>query len=469
MQVLRGGSLDPELARRTGETVSAPDGHGSAPAPNAVCWAQDGVTSVADARTFLDTLRQPDLLLWNSIDADPGYPRSWLNHWQRGHNLALTPNVVAATAPDQQLREYHRSFGLGATRFFCPAKISARQTLAELARNDHRLLARIREAGLRRTLFYYKEAACEDLQHRLALEPVYCRPSAASYAAGNDKYEFARAATRYGFDAVDAELVNDAGALRRRFATVADQYGEGCILRPRCGAGGSGVHQVRSTDAAYAVWQRLRRKGDVLLMPYVPETVAVRHLAVHSIITRDGIRPLLVTEQLIRGGRFRGGMARPDWDPAEIAAILRAMEKIGPWLLDLGYVDAPVCIDGFVSKHRGEMRFVALDPNVRMSGTMMSWIVSTALSESAGRSFFWRAERFPLIGRSLSICALKSRLGQLLLDPSRLEQGGIFPTMISSLGLGICASWLTAILFAHDREHLDHLRNAVLRLGWLVR
>jgi hypothetical protein len=183
-----------------------------------------------------------------------------------------------------------------------------------------------------------------------------------------------------------------------------------------------------------------------------------------------GSLPLVFTDQLVRNRQFRGGRVTDDWPAEQVSLITGALDRIARWLRDLDYVDAPAGIDGFLLRGEDGPRFVALDPNIRMTGTMMPWAVVAALSDASARRFVWQVEAFRVIGLTLTLERLHRRLGADLLDRACIEQSGILPSIILSTGRvgGVGVTLLVAILLAPDLAHLDHLLNRILHLGALV-
>lgn len=435
-------------------------------------WEQYGITSAAEAGAFLEALRRRDVLVLPSADGDRGYPIVARGQQARGWGVAVSPTVVAASAPPPDLLAYHRSLGLGPERVFHPALPSARDRLARLTLDDADLMSALRADGtLRHAFVAFKDRDAELLLERLRLGPLYCGPPAAAYEAANDKLSFAEAAAARGFDAVPMVPAGDETSLVTAFRALSGRWGEGCIVRRRRGAGGNEVYHARSEHAARRIWRRLAGSRGVIVAPYVPRATIVRDVATHGIVTRTGFAPLAFADQLVRDRQFRGGRVTHDWPAEHVAAVVAGLDGIASWLHDLGYVDAPAGIDGFLVRSHGTLRFLAIDPNVRMTGTMMPWAVVAALSERVGRHFVWQVETFRLLGVTATFDRLRRRLGTDLLDAGSIERGGILPSMIlSTIHLGpLGVSLLTAILLAHDVTQLDRLRSRILRLGAVVR
>ena len=446
------------------ESSAPSDPTGSAP------WAQPGITALSDAGAFLDTLRSRASLVFYSADGDVGYPRASPIHHLRGQGASVSASIVAATPPPPELVAYHRALGLGPERLYCPARLRAGAPLAKLVLDDPALVDRIRrDPQLRQIVLAFKDNSAERLLGALGLAPAYCAPQAFAYEAANDKFEFARAGAHYGFPTLPMEQVDDPAALEPAFRSLAEIYGAGCVLRLRRGAGGEHVYHARSLPAARHAWRRLRARGALLVVARVPAELVLREVAAHGIATKTGFRPLVFSEQILQGYRFRGSRVTREWSEKEIRAISSALEGITRWLQDIGYVDAPVGVDGFLMGGPEGTRFVAIDPNVRMTGTMGPWAVMAALSEMAGKGFIWQTEHFAMLGPAITFPWLRTRLGADLLDAARLEQGGILPSLISPPWVGpFGISRLRVILLAHDAHHLTYLRRRV-RLGLLVR
>jgi hypothetical protein len=435
----------------------------SPPVPH---WAQPGITAVPVAREFLETLRRRDTLFIYCGDGEAGYPINFLNTRERGHGASVSPNVVTATPPPEELIACHRSLGLGPERVFCPASCR-RIPLAKAVLADERLLARLREDRSLRGLFTcFKDPQTERLSRRLGLDCVACAPPAAAYAALNDKFDFARAAARHGFAALSTRMTPDADTLEDAFRSLGGIYGQGCILRLRRGVGGLGLRHAPTLERARRIWRRLRAAGDVLVTPFIPPALVVRNIGLHGIATPEGFAPLVVTDQLIRDFRFRGGRVAHDLTAEEIGAIRACLPGFGSWLRAEGYVNAPAGVDGFLLRAADGPSFVAMDPNIRMTGTMRPWSVVATLSEAAGRSFLWQFERLGFISATLTLRRLHQRLGADMVEPGRLEQGGILPSYIGRFGLGpLGALRLEVILLGRDADHLDHLCRRVRALA----
>jgi hypothetical protein len=434
-------------------------------------WAQPGVTDVPAARDFLAALAAPDTIVLSSSDGDVGYTVTPRGQAFRGHGASVSRNVIAATPPPEDLLAYHRTLGLGPEHVFCPANASARTRLARLVLEDDALCARLRaDRSLARILVAFKDAAAEALIARVGLAPAYCTPPSSAYETANDKLAFADAGPRYGFDTVPMRLAADAPALDAAVRALADVYGEGCVLRLRRGASGRHIHRARTLRAARRIWRRLRAHGEVLVSPYVPPAHVLRNIATHGVVSDGRFAPFVFSEQLLHGSFFRGGHVPLAWDAAEVAAVRRGLGGIARWLADLGYTDAPAGIDGFLVRGADGPRFLALDPNIRLTGTMIPWAIVAALTDAIGRPFLWQVEWLPMLGAALTLPRLRRRLGADLVDAAALERGGILPAFLATRRLGpVGSSGLWALLLAHDAGHLDHLRARVRGLALMVR
>jgi hypothetical protein len=433
-------------------------------------WGQPGITDVAAAREFLAVLRSRDTLLFPSFDGDVGQRVTAHDHLLRGHCASVSASIVAASPPPSDLVAYHRALGFGPERVYCPTAISAQTRLAAGVLEDARLVETIRaDRTLTRAVVAFKDRSATELLDRLGLAPAYCAPSAQAYETANDKLHFARAGSAYGFETLPVEPV-DRQSIDGAFRSLAQHFGDGCIVRLSRGAGGNDVHHVRSPRAARRIFSQLAPRGQVLIMPFVPPGRVARNVATHGIVTDDGFAPLVFSEQRLRGPHFRGGRVAADWSAEEIAVISRSLAAIARWLHGLGYVNAPAGIDGFLLRDGGRLRFLALDPNVRLTGTTLPWAAAAVLSETAGRGFVWQAEQFYLAGVPLSFAWLARRLGADLLDPARPDRGGIVPSSISPARFGrFGVSALAVISLGHDAEHLARLRTRLQRLAPIVR
>lgn len=424
-------------------------------------WAQPGITDEPAARAFLAALRAPDTLVLGTNDGDAGHLTGFSQRL-RGHGVTVAANVIAATPPPADLAALHRSFGLGRTRYFCPRAPTAHATLAELVLADPALLDRIRaDAAITKMLVSYKSAAAARLVETLGLTPVLCDPPPLAYEAANDKLALARAGPRHGFATLEAVAVADEAALAAAFPAVAARYGDGCIVRATRGASGRDIHRARTLRAARRIHRRLAAAGrQVMLLPYVPPARVRRNVATHGMVTADGFAPFLFTDQIIRRYHFCGGRVTDVWSPAEIAAVRTALAGVARWFRALGYVDAPAGVDGFLVDEHGGPRFVALDPNARLSATMGPWAALTVLAERAGRPLSWRFEGLRMLGSALSIDRLRRRLGEDFLSPDAVERGGILPTSLNARRLGPFGdTHLWALLLGRDAAHVAHLRR----------
>ena len=424
-------------------------------------WAQTGITEPDDARRFLEALRSPDLLLMPSADGDVGYPLSRVSHLRRGHGASVSANVIAASRPPAELLAHHRALGLGPERIYCPSAPSARRRLAGLVLDDDALVSRIRtDGGLRRVLFAYKDRDAARLAERLRLEPVYGAPDPAAYDAANDKLRFWSAGDAHGFAVLPFEVADDEAGLDAAYRRLDAIHGEGCLLRFRRGAGGNAIGHARSPAIARRVWRTLRRRGEVLITPYVPRDRIVRNVSLHGIVTAAGFAPLLFGDQIVSGFRFRGNRVGDDWSAEEIAAVRRAIHGIAGWMRGVGFVDGLAGIDGLLLRGRSGPEFVALDPNARWTASIGPWAVVADLGERAGRRFVWQFESFRVLGSALTLARLRRRLGGDLLDAARIGSGGVLPSSMATLAVGgFGAFWMTAVLLAHDDDHLRHLRR----------
>ncbi len=431
-------------------------------------WVQLGITDVPAADRMLAALRAPDSLVVSALDGE-GDNASAGQHF-RGHGIHVGASVVTATPISEEVLDYHRSLGLGPARVFCPAGPTARTSVVRLVLKDAALCERLRaDRGIARLVLAYNDAAADALVARLGLTPAWAPPSAA-YDAANDKLALAEAASRYGFEAVPMRRVTERGGLEDAFRALHEPYGAGCILRLRRGSAGRDVHYAPTLRAARRVWRRLRARGDVLVSAYVPATRILRNVATHGFVTAAGFAPLFFSEQIIRRHVFRGGLVEPEWKADEIAPIRRALAGIAGWLRDLGYVDAPAGIDGFLVEGVDRPRFLALDPNIRMTGMMFPWAAVVALSERAGRGFVWQFEARRMLGVPLTLARFRRHFGEEFLRPEAPERGGVLPTFLTTRHVGPVGStfaWL--LLLGRDAAHLAHLRARVGTLGLVTR
>ena len=418
------------------------------------------------ARAFLDTLRDPTTLLLASADGEAGARRTRGGSRIRGQFAMAGASILAATPPDPELLAHLRTLGLGAERVFAPAVVSWRKPLTQLVLEDAALLARLRRApDLSCAMAAFKDASAAQVLERIGLPAAWCAPSPDAYAHANDKLAFAQAAARFGFDAVPLEPVADAAAVAETFDALSQTFGEGCIVRLRRGSSGHGVHRARSRRAAVRRWRRLRPLGEVLLAPYVPPGRVVRNVATHGIVTGGRFAPLVFSDQIVRGTDFRGGRVEAAWTTDERAAIAHTLDGVARWLATLGYAEAPAGVDGFLVREAGTLRFLALDPNIRLTATMMPWAIMATLAEAADRAFVWQFETHVIVGAALSFARLVRRLGDDLLRPEAWARGGIVPTLLAPAHLGVGRSVLSAILIATDAGHLAHLAARVQSLG----
>lgn len=430
-------------------------------------WAQPGVTAVSVARAFLDALRSPATLVLPTADGEAGFPRTRGGSRRRGQSAAPCPSIITAAPPPADLVAYHRALGVGSIRFFTPAAPSWSKPLAQCVLEDAELMARLHaDAGLSRIFVAFKDATSARLIERLGLAPAWCAPSPEAYASANDKLGFARAAAEFGFDALPLEPASDLDVLGRAFERLSGVYGDGCVVRLRRGAAGHGIHRARTRPQAERAWRRLRRRGDVLVAPYLPPARVVRNVAAHGIVTEGRFAPIVLSEQLVRRGWFVGGRVGACWDAEEVATIRGGLDRIAHWLAALGYVDAPAGVDGFLVREAGRLRFLALDPNIRLTATMLPWATVATLAEAAGRAFAWQFEHGSVLGPALSLARLRQRLGADLLEPHALDRGGILPTTIVGARLGVGRSGLSVILVGTDEAHLAHLEARLRSSGF---
>jgi len=430
-------------------------------------WSQAGITDVPVARAFLDAVRSPATLVLPTGDGELGCFRTRQGSRTRGHSAAPCPSVIAATPPPADLVAHHRALGVGGARFVTPAVVSWSKPLAQLVLEDAELVTRLRaDPRLSRIFVAFKDANAARLIERVGLAPAWCTPSPEAYANANDKLAFAQAATEFAFDVVPLEPAPTPDALALAFERLSGAYGEGCIVRLRRGAFGHGIHHARSRQEAQRAWGRLHPHGDVLVAPYLPPARVLRNVATHGIVTEGRFAPIVFSDQIIRQGWFVGGRVDATWGAEEIATIRRGLDAIARWLSAIGYTDAPAGVDGFLVREAGSLRFLALDPNIRLTATMLPWATVATLAEAAGRSFVWQFERRRVLGRALSLARLRRSLGTDLLRPDAVGQGGVLPSMIDGARLGFGLSILSVILVATDAEHLAHLVARVRRIGF---
>lgn len=451
-------------AHRAPETVP-PD---SCP-KHAPPWSQPGVTHVPAARDFLNMLRREDTLFVLSGDGAEGFPIGLLNDLTRGQGVTVCRNAVTATPPADGLLQYHRSLGLGPERLFCPASCS-RVPLTQACLADTGLQERLRtEASLNSVFFFFKNADAEILAERLGLKYVGCTPGASVYHALNDKVAFAEAGRRHGFETLPSLSPGTADEVDAAFGELDDIHGQGCVMRPRYGVGGSNLHHAKTLMQARSLWRRMKSGGTVLLTPFVPAAKIVRNIGLHGVVTAEGFAPVVATDQIVRDFRFRGGRCAEDLAGEELAAVRACLPGLSSWLLTEGYVDAPAGVDGLVMRTPQGLKFVLVDPNIRMTSTMRPWSVAATLSEAAGRRFAWQYEWMGLLGGTATMHQLRRRLGSDLLEPDRIDQGGILPSCISRFGCGpLGLLRLETLLLGRDAAHLDHLRRRMFKLGLRV-
>lgn len=435
-------------------------------------WAQPGITDVPVARAFLAALRAEDTLLVGSNDADGAPALTPQTQRLRGHGITVAANVVTATPPPAELVALHRSFGLGAARYFCPRDPSAHARLADLVLADTALVDRIRaDPALAKILVSYKNAAAARLVAALGLVPVLCAPPSEAYEAANDKLALADAGASHGFATLDAIAVGDEGALAAAFPRLAARYGAGCVVRLRRGTSGRNIHRARTLGAARRAWRRLAAIDPApMVMPYLPPARVRRNVAAHGIVTADGFAPLLFTDQILTGHFFQGGSTTKPWLPEDVSAIRKGLDGVARWFRAIGYVDAPAGVDGFLVDADDGPRFVVLDPNARLSATMQPWAATATLAERAGAPLVWRFEGFRLIGTALSIDRLRRRLGDDLLAPDAITRGGVLPTTLSDRRFGPLAdTYLWALLVGRDANRVAELRRRLRGVALIAR
>jgi hypothetical protein len=440
----------------------------STPPPS---WAQPGITDVAAARTFLAALAAEDTLVLGFNDT-VAIARTPTQQRVRGHGITIAANIVAATPPPAELVAYHRSFGLGPTRVFCPRADGAPMSLTEHVLADAELVARLRaDASLRRMLFSFKNPHAERLVDALGLTSVLNDPTPDAYARANDKLALARAGASFGFATLPAEPIPDEATITARFPEIAARYGEGCIVRTRRGAGGSGIRYAPTLRAARRAFADLvQGRGEVLLVPYVPAARIRRNVATHGLVTREGFAPFFFTDQILHGHDYAGGTTVAAWPAADRAAIHAGLAGVARWFRHVGYCGAPAGVDGFLMDGPDGPEFVVLDPNARLSATTQPWAAVATLTDAITRPMTWRFEEMHLIGRPFSLARLRRELGADLLTPGKVEHGGILPTFLFAARFGpIGSCYLWTMMLGHDADHVAHLRRRVRSLGITLR
>jgi hypothetical protein len=441
------------VERVSGPVLEALEAPGRAGEP----WRQPGITESAPARDFLAVLRSPQTLVVVTAEGYRLPPRG--RPPPQGIARIAYPGPCSLVGPPlpPELADYHRSLGLGPRRIFSPAE-SAEGRFVERLLGDRELCRQIRtRSGLRRIFVSYKDELAARLVDGLGLEPVYCAPAPASYRAANDKLAFARAGAAHGFETIALEPAPDLAALEAAFRRGSERWGAGCIVRLRWGAGGDHTRRAPSLEAARSAWQRLRRLGEVVVAPYVPRRLVARNVAAHGLVSAKGFAPLLYSDQRIRRFCFVGGNAARGWSAAEIAPVARALAGVARWMRGLGYVDAPAGVDGFLIRERGELRFLALDPNARLTASMLPWALASVLSEHAAQRFAWEFGRFA-VGAPFKLAELRALLGSDLLDAAAPQRGGVLP-LFAPARPSATAGWrLPALLLGRDELHVAGLR-----------
>lgn len=431
-------------------------------------WAQPGITHVTEAEAFLRLLRRRDVLCGYGGDAECGFPVNYFNDRNRGHGVCVSTSVLAATPPAADLLAYHHTLGLGPERVICPA-FRPRMPLAQSCLADEPLLRRLRaDATIRGLFFRHKGVHEQELAARLGLEFMNCGTAPQTYAAVNDKAALAQAGETHGFDTLPLRVTTTPAELELAFQELHTLHGEGCILRLRHGAGGHGLAHAPTLGQARLIWRRLRAQGEVLVVPFIPRRKIRRNLSLHGFVTQSsGFAPLFVMDQLIHGFGFRGARCDENLTLEERAAVRASLPGLGAWLRAAGYVDAPAGVDGFLMQDGSGLRFVIVDPNIRVTNSMRPWSVVATLSERAGRRFLWRFEMVVVIGPVTGMRHLRQRLGADLLDASRLQDGGILPSLLGRFGLGpLGALRLEVVMLGRDAAHLAHLRRRIGDLGF---
>jgi hypothetical protein len=434
--------------------------------------AQPGIPAARGARRFLGALGAADTRVLGTNDADGAPPLTPHTQRLRGHGITVAASIVTATPPPADLVALHRGFGLGPGRCFSPRDPSERARLADLVLADAALVERIRtDPALTKILISYKSAAAVRLGDTLGLTPVLCAPRPEAYEAANDKLALADAGARHGFATLEAVAVGDEAALAAVFPILAARWGAGCIMRLRRGASGRNIHHARTLGAARRAWRKLAAIDPVpMVLPYVPPGRVRRNVAAHGIVTADRFAPVLFTDQIIKRHSFQGGSTTEPWRPDDVAAIRTALDGVARWFREVGYVDAPAGIDGFLVDEDDGPRFVVLDPNARLSATMQPWAATALLAERAGAPLVWRFEGVRLIGTALSVDVLRRRLGDDFLAPDAIARGGVLPTALSRRRLGPLAdNHLWALLVGRDAGRVAELRRRLRGVALIAR
>ncbi|HRH94721.1 MAG TPA: hypothetical protein PLB55_02245 [Prosthecobacter sp.] len=435
----------------------------STPAP---VWAQTGITDVAAAQELMDVLRRRDVLHFYGGDGEFGAPVNRFNDPGRGQGVSVSPIMVAATSPAPELLAYHRSLGLGPQRVVCPV-YRPRISLAVSVLQDDALIEQLRaDASLKGVFFRYKDAIAAELAARLGLECVGAGPAPQTYAALNDKASLSEAGHVHGFDTLPMRISATREDLPSAFHELNALHGEGCVLRTVHGAGGFGLEHARTLRQARRTWGRLSVSGPVLVLPFVPLSKQGRNISLHGYVKAGRFAPVVAADQIMHGFGFRGARCVQLLSDEECGAIQASLPGLSRWLSAAGYEDAPAGVDGFLMRGPEGLRFVVTDPNIRLTNTMRPWSVVTDLSERTGRRFVWQFEWMVLLGAVRSMRQIRQRLGMDLLDASRLEQGGILPSVLNRFGIGPAGALRMEVIFvARDPAHLEHLRGRMSGLG----
>jgi hypothetical protein len=440
--------------------------HLTRPASDPV-WAQTGITVPEVAAGYLRFLRRQDVLFCHSGDGEPDWRPNWVTEPARGLGLTLSRQIIAAARPPRDLWDLHRALGLGPEEIWVPSKSRGRP-LVEACLEDDDMLARMKlNPGLRALCVRYKGTREEKLAARWGLGFEGGAATHATYAALNDKAALSAAGRKHGFTTLPSKLVSNGEELAESFHELQQAHGAGCILRRRMGAGGSGMMHAPTLSVARRVFRTMGKDGEMLLTPFVPPERVTRNLSLHGIMTPGGFAPLVLTDQIMRGFTYRGSRLASDLTCEELEAVRSCLPGLGNWLLSAGYSGAPAGVDGFLMRSGSGHSFVIIDPNIRLTNTIRPWSVVAALSESAGRSFVWQVEWMAFIGNAIDMNRIRRKLGKDLLDPNRLEEGGILPGYLGRWGWGpLSATRTEMLLLALDADHLKHLRRRISTLGF---